>query len=130
MAAATRFVMMPSGPFRGEMEAPPSKSSSHRALVLAALAHGTSRLTRCLQAEDIALTRRGLSQLGISISQEGPEAFLVQGCGGRLPGIPADLHLGNAGTGLRFLLALVCTTKQNSFSQFSFFTGHLVARRR
>ena len=106
MAAAARIVMVPSGPLRGEVEAPPSKSSSHRALLLAALARGTSRLTRCLDAEDIELTRRALSQLGVSISQEAPAVLRVEGCAGKLPALTADLHLGNAGTALRFLTAL------------------------
>jgi 3-phosphoshikimate 1-carboxyvinyltransferase len=106
MTAETRVVMAPSGPLRGEMEAPPSKSSSHRALLIAALARGTSRLTRCLGAEDIELTRRALASLGVSIVPDGPDVLRVDGCEGRLPGLTADLQLGNSGTSLRFLTAV------------------------
>lgn len=106
MTASPWMLIVPSGPLRGELEAPPSKSSSHRALLLAALARGTSRLSRCLDAEDVALTRDALARLGVVIVPDGPGALLVHGCGGRLPGLTVDLHLGNAGTGLRFLTAV------------------------
>ena len=57
-------------PFGGVLEAtvdaPPSKSLTHRALIVAALARGTSTIERPLDAEDASATVAGLRALGVS----------------------------------------------------------------
>ena len=53
--------------------APPSKSFTHRALIAAALARGTSTIVHPLIADDTKLTMAALRQLGVPLRQ-GPRA--------------------------------------------------------
>src|SRR3954469_18397396 len=82
---------------------PGSKSITARALVLAALADGPSRLVRPLRARDTELMAAGLRALGVGVTDDGsgPDAdWLVTP--GELRG-PAEVDAGLAGTVLRFL---------------------------
>jgi 3-phosphoshikimate 1-carboxyvinyltransferase len=89
---------------------PGSKSLTNRALLLAALAEGTSTLRNALtDADDAQRMLAALTSLGVHIthtrSQMG-QALTIRGVAGRfvLPG-PLTLDLGNAGTATRFLTA-------------------------
>ena len=86
------------------LRAPASKSATHRALVLAALASGRSHVRGPLRAEDTEATRRGLGALGVAVERS-EDGWLVQGTGGRLEG-GALLDAAASGTTLRFLTAL------------------------
>lgn len=96
----------PVGPVAAVLTLPGSKSLSHRALIAAALADGVSRLHNLLQAEDTFYTARALMQLGVNYQWEGA-VCQVFGTGGRLlvPGEP--IYLGDSGTSMRFLTAVV-----------------------
>jgi len=85
---------------------PGSKSYTHRALMAAALAAGESVLTNALAAEDTELTARALAQLGAGIDWQGTTIRVV-GRGGRWRPVPLPIYLGNSGTSMRFLTALV-----------------------
>jgi len=85
---------------------PGSKSYTHRALMAAALAEGESRLSNALAAEDTELTALALEQLGARIAWRNSEVR-VTGCGGRWRPVAEPLDLGNSGTSMRFLTALV-----------------------
>ena len=85
---------------------PGSKSVSNRALVIAAVAAGTSQLHGLLAAEDTEVMILALRQLGVSISQT-DQVTTVAGHGGPLPSAGADLDAGLSGTTVRFLLPLV-----------------------
>jgi 3-phosphoshikimate 1-carboxyvinyltransferase len=90
--------------------APPSKSYTHRAMIIAALARGTSILRNPLAAKDTALTRQALVSLGAGIREE-QGGIRVDGTGGHFSTkekTTLDLH--NSGTSLRLLasLALLC----------------------
>jgi len=99
--------MKPTGPLCGRVTAPPSKSVTNRALLLAGLAAGTSRLHHCLVSDDTLHMKKALRSLGIDL-QELPDGCLeVTGSAGRPPAGEADLFLGNAGTAMRFLCAAV-----------------------
>jgi len=89
---------------RGVVRLPGSKSISNRALLLAALADGTTLLTRLLDADDTRVMLEALRALGVAIDRDGDSAR-VSGCGGRFPARSADLFLGNAGTATRSLTA-------------------------
>jgi len=89
---------------RGEIRLPGSKSMSNRALLLAALAQGSTGLSGLLDADDTRVMIAALRALGIAIAREGDGAR-VDGCGGRFPVAAAELHLGNAGTAMRSLAA-------------------------
>jgi 3-phosphoshikimate 1-carboxyvinyltransferase len=78
---------------------PGSKSITARALVLAAIADGASRLVRPLRARDTDLMAAGLRALGVGITADGDDWLVTPG---ELRG-PADVDAGLAGTVLRFL---------------------------
>jgi 3-phosphoshikimate 1-carboxyvinyltransferase len=85
---------------------PGSKSYTHRALMAAALAAGESVLTNALKAEDTELTARALAQLGAGIDWQGA-TVRVTGREGRWLPVTLPIYLGNSGTSMRFLTALV-----------------------
>lgn len=88
---------------------PGSKSLTNRALVLAALAVGTSRLTNALFSDDTAVMVESLGRLGIRVEVD-PAALTmtVHGRGGVIPEDSAELFAGGAGTAARFLTAVAC----------------------
>ena len=85
---------------------PGSKSYTHRALMAAALADGESVLVNALTAEDTELTAQALAQLGAGIDWQGT-TIRVTGKGGRWRPVSEPIYLGNSGTSMRFLTALV-----------------------
>jgi 3-phosphoshikimate 1-carboxyvinyltransferase len=100
------LAIVPSGPLRGEIAAPPSKSAANRALLLAALARGESRLRGPGDSGDLRAMESGLRRLGFDVRRSGDGAEIrVAGRGGVVPAARASLSLGDAGTALRFLLA-------------------------
>ncbi|MGY1641227.1 3-phosphoshikimate 1-carboxyvinyltransferase [Geodermatophilus sp. SYSU D00703] len=78
---------------------PGSKSLTARALVLAALAGGSSRLVRPLRARDTELMAAGLRALGVRVEDDAEDWLVTPG---ELRG-PAEVDAGLAGTVLRFL---------------------------
>jgi 3-phosphoshikimate 1-carboxyvinyltransferase len=84
---------------------PGSKSITNRALVLAALAEGESRLEGVLESDDTRYMREALEALGIEIRSEGG-ALVVRGGRARLRAANKPLFVGNSGTTVRFLSAL------------------------
>ena len=87
---------------------PGSKSHTNRALLLAALSQGTTRLQEALFSEDSIYFARALGDLGFEIHSD-PQAscMTVGGLGGQIPACEADLFIGNAGTAARFLTAML-----------------------
>ena len=84
---------------------PGSKSYTHRALILSALADGESELINPLQSEDTGYTVRGLERFGVEIFPE-RNRLHVRGSGGRLKTGEERISVGNSGTSMRFLTAL------------------------
>jgi len=98
----------PSGPVRGTIRPPGSKSITNRALVCAALADGKSVLTGALDSEDTRVMIDCLQQLGVAIDHDAAAGTIrVLGTAGRLPAHGADLYVANSGTTVRFLTAVV-----------------------
>ena len=96
------------GALRGRVRVPGDKSISHRAIMLAALAEGTSRITGFLEGEDTLATARVFAQLGVRMESPAPSERIVHGVGLdglRAPSAPLDC--GNAGTGMRLLAGLL-----------------------
>jgi len=90
--------------------APPSKSYTHRAMVIAALANGMSFLHHPLIAEDTNLTRYALEVFGAKVD-DGPDLIRIAGSDGHFScGHEQTIDLKNSGTSLRLLtsLALLC----------------------
>ncbi|HEU0200782.1 MAG TPA: 3-phosphoshikimate 1-carboxyvinyltransferase, partial [Burkholderiaceae bacterium] len=98
------LTVAPIGRAEGAVELPGSKSLSNRALLLAALAHGTTDLTRVLDADDTRVMIAALRTLGVAIETEA-DRVRIDGCGGVFPVRQAELFLGNAGTAMRPLTA-------------------------
>jgi 3-phosphoshikimate 1-carboxyvinyltransferase len=96
----------PARPLVGALALPGSKSITNRALLLAALARGSSRLTGALKSDDTARMAEALTAMGVNISEPDVTTFVVQ-ASGALKQPAAPLFLGNAGTATRFLTAAV-----------------------
>ena len=96
-----------SRPFSATFTPPGSKSLTNRALVLAALADGTSELTNCLFADDTLVMIDSLQRLGFTLDVDrAANTIRVHGQGGKIPASEAELFCGNSGTSIRFLAAL------------------------
>lgn len=96
----------PIEPFDVTLRPPGSKSLTNRALLLAALAKGKSKLTGVLFADDTRRMLEALEALGFALDiDEAKHTVTVHGQAGSIPADGATLHLGNAGTATRFLTA-------------------------
>jgi 3-phosphoshikimate 1-carboxyvinyltransferase len=99
----------PRGPLSGTALLPGDKSISHRALIVAALAVGTSRIVGLNDGEDVAATAAALRAMGARIAREGDE-MVVTGVGlGTLLQPEAPLDCGNSGTTARLLMGLIAS---------------------
>ncbi len=97
---------------RGTVRLPGSKSISNRALLLAALADGTTRLRNLMVGDDTRYMLDAFARLGIGVEGEGGDVLVV-GRGGPLivqasTVAPIELYLGMAGTAYRPLTAALC----------------------
>jgi len=97
--------LVPAGPVEGTLYAPSSKSLTNRLLVIAALAEGTSALSRVLESDDTAAMTSGLSALGARIEDVGGITKVTGTSGRPVAGGPV-LNAGLSGTTLRFLAAV------------------------
>lgn len=89
---------------------PGSKSYTHRALIISALAEGESILTNALQSEDTEFTSQALNKFG-SLTSWKEDGVHVQGKGGRFKGAEEEIFVGDSGTSMRFLTALAALKK-------------------
>ena len=111
----TNFRIEPSNSIIGKVNIPGDKSISHRAIILAAIADGESRIKNFLQGEDTLATIRVFQKMGVNIKNDG-DIIIVKGVG--LHGLHAEnptLDFGNSGTSVRLLSGLL--SAQNFSSQ-------------
>ena len=111
----TNFRIEPSNSIIGKANIPGDKSISHRAIILAAIADGESRIKNFLQGEDTLATIRVFQKMGVNIKNDG-DIIIVKGVG--LHGLRAEnptLDFGNSGTSVRLLSGLL--SAQNFSSQ-------------
>lgn len=102
-------------PLSGRVRPPGSKSITNRALILAALAAGRSRLRGVLESVDTRVMIESLRKLGIPIEVDSASRTLeIEGSGKGFPATQADLYCENSGTSIRFLTAL-CATGRGTF---------------
>ncbi|KAK0551008.1 hypothetical protein OC845_002363 [Tilletia horrida] len=94
---------------------PGSKSISNRALVLAALAQGTTRLSNLLHSDDTSVMMAALSDEDALNAarfdweeKDGETVLLVHGKGGQLRVPKKEIYLQNAGTAARFMTGVLC----------------------
>ncbi len=94
----------------GTVTAPPSKSVTHRAIILAALARGTSVIKNALIADDTLHTIDALRAFGVAIEQKG-NTLTITGTNGNLKAPKTAIDLGNSGTTMRLLTAVSALAK-------------------
>jgi 3-phosphoshikimate 1-carboxyvinyltransferase len=92
----------------GTVTVPGDKSISHRALIFASQAIGTSKIIGLLEGEDVIATSHALLALGVDIAREASGTWVVKGVGvGGLSESDDVLNLENSGTAVRLLMGLV-----------------------
>ncbi len=96
------------GPLAGTVTIPGDKSISHRALMLGAVAIGTTEITGLLEGDDVLATAKCLAALGVTVEQCGTGHWRVSGRGiGNFMTPSQPLDFGNAGTGCRLMMGLL-----------------------
>jgi 3-phosphoshikimate 1-carboxyvinyltransferase len=96
------------GPLAGRVRVPGDKSISHRALILGALAVGTTRISGLLEGEDVVNTAQAMAALGAGVERLGGGRWQVNGVGvGGFAAPAAALDFGNSGTGCRLVMGAV-----------------------
>jgi 3-phosphoshikimate 1-carboxyvinyltransferase len=109
------WIAMRGDALRGELAIPGDKSISHRAILLAALADGVSRIDGFLDGADTRATAAIFGQLGVRIDAPEPGVRIVHGVG--IDGLRASdgaLDCGNAGTAMRLLAGLLAGQRFDS----------------
>ena len=102
------WIVGPGRPLTGRIRVPGDKSVSHRAIMLASLAEGVSRIDGFLEGEDTRATAAVFQRLGVKIEAPSSQSRIVHGVG--LHGLRASaeaLDCGNAGTGMRLLAGVL-----------------------
>ncbi len=94
----------------GTVTAPPSKSATHRAIIIASLSPGMSKLKNVLLSDDTKATIYALKQLGVKIQEQG-NTVIIQGSGGNLIASSTPIFLNNSGTSLRLLAGIAALAK-------------------
>jgi 3-phosphoshikimate 1-carboxyvinyltransferase len=110
MSGAQRqdWIAGPGRALSGRFRVPGDKSVSHRAIMLASLAEGVSRIDGFLEGEDTRATAEVFRRLGVKIEAPSPQSRIVHGVGLHgLRGSDAPLDCGNAGTGMRLLAGVL-----------------------
>jgi 3-phosphoshikimate 1-carboxyvinyltransferase len=108
-----QLTLNPIGKINGEVFLPGSKSLSNRALLIAALANGVTKITNLLVSEDIEHMLNALTSLGIeyTLSDCGTECTVIGNNGFFEVNEPVELYLGNAGTAMRPLCAALAASE-------------------
>ena len=108
LPTSDRKLITPCGPVQARIRPPGSKSITNRALICAALAQGTSILRGALQSEDTEVMIDSLKRLGIPVVVDNESSTIqVTGFGVNWPNRSAELFIGNSGTSVRFLTAML-----------------------
>ena len=95
------YFVKPAESIKGEIKVPGDKSITHRAMMLASIASGQSRLTGVLEGEDCLATKKVFEHLGVKFIKEDND-LIVDGVG--IKGLrqpERELDFGNSGTGIR-----------------------------
>lgn len=102
------WIAVPGAALQGTLDLPGDKSMSHRAIMLAAIADGVSRIDGFLEGEDTRATAAVFQQMGVRIDAPQPGVRIVHGVGlNGLQASTAPLDCGNAGTAMRLLTGML-----------------------
>ncbi|MBO55611.1 MAG: 3-phosphoshikimate 1-carboxyvinyltransferase [Dehalococcoidia bacterium] len=104
-----KLVLNPIKHIAGELHLPGSKSLSNRLLLLSAISKGNTEVYNVLDSDDTSHMLNALTSLGIKYDiTEDKTTCLIHGTGGPFSVDKTDLYLGNAGTAVRPLCAVLC----------------------
>ncbi|MCW8866576.1 MAG: 3-phosphoshikimate 1-carboxyvinyltransferase [Colwellia sp.] len=108
-----QLTLTPIAKINGEVFLPGSKSLSNRALLIAALANGVTKITNLLVSDDINHMLNALTTLGVdyTLSDCGTECTVIGNNGFFNVNKPVELYLGNAGTAMRPLCAALAASE-------------------
>ena len=107
---------------KGTLSPPPSKSHTHRAFFLSAMADGESRITNCLISDDTKATLGAAESMGASVSVKGKEVIIS---GGKLHAPKRTVDADNSGTTIRLFTGIV-----SMFDEWVTLTGDASLRKR
>ncbi len=106
-ASREAYIAYPVRKVGGSVNVPGDKSVSHRALLLGAVAEGTTTISGFLPSEDCLATLLALRAMGVEIDENGPQVT-VNGVGpSGLTEPKTPLNLGNSGTAMRLMMGLL-----------------------
>ena len=97
----------PTKSVNAEIQVPPSKSYTNRALIAAALAEGTSNIHHPSRSDDSTFLIAALRNFGITINDH-DNKLEIHGSNGKLKAPTSEIFIGNAGTAMRFLASFAC----------------------
>lgn len=103
------FLVEPTNSLKGEIELPGDKSISHRAIICASIAYGTSRIKGFLESEDCLSTMKAFQEMGVKITRQG-SSLVIEGKG--LNGLKKPkkpLNMGNSGTSMRLIAGVLAS---------------------
>ncbi len=103
------YRLTPQGHCQGSIRVPGDKSISHRALMLSALAEGTSEIRGYLSSTDCEATLAAFQNMGVKIDRLSPTHLRVQGVG--IKGLQPPqrvLDMENSGTAMRLMAGILC----------------------
>lgn len=100
----------------GTVNAPSSKSYSHRMIIAAALADGISEISNVTPSNDISVTAEAMNALGANVLADG-SVFTVRGI--KAPSDKAYIDCGESGSTLRFIIPVAAALGTNAT-----FMGH------
>ncbi len=109
------FIIQPGGKLQGTVHVPGDKSISHRAIMLGALAEGTTHIAGFLNGEDCLATLAAFRAMGVNIRQPAECEVVIDGVG--LHGLQAPPHVldvGNSGTSMRLMAGLLSAQRFDS----------------
>jgi 3-phosphoshikimate 1-carboxyvinyltransferase len=105
---APRVLVVDGGtPCHGTVRTPGEKSISHRAVLLGALAEGTSVIHGLSDGADVAASLSAVEAMGAGVDRHDDGTVVVHGGRARLHSPEAPLDCGNSGTSMRLLAGLV-----------------------
>jgi 3-phosphoshikimate 1-carboxyvinyltransferase len=96
-------------PLHATVTAPPSKSYSVRALLLAAMSSGTTAVSNCLDADDTRYALEALRTIGFDVAGSFQSEILI-GPRKSMSANEVPIFIGNAGTAMRFFTGWLAFT--------------------
>jgi len=104
-----KLVLQPIKHVSGQIRLPGSKSLSNRLLILSAIAQGETEVYNLLDSDDTRYMLNALASLGVPYQLSDDKSICnISGVGGPLNSTNCELYLGNAGTAVRPLCAVLC----------------------